>query len=58
MFNTGTTIVNGTENDDRMDVIVDIYIELQAPPEHIVNGIDKEENIFKSTCFISEGTEG
>ena len=58
MFSTGTTIVKGTENDDSIDVTVEIYIELHAPPEHIVNGIDREENTFKRTCFINEGTEG
>lgn len=62
IFNIGTTIVNGIENDDSIDVIVDMYMELQAPPEQIVNGIDKFEKMLRSICFKREfcviGREG
>ena len=57
MFKKGTTIVNGTENDDKIDVTVDIQIELHAPPEHIVRGIDKDENMFNRTDLRTDGFE-
>lgn len=31
--------------------MVDIYMELHAPPEHIVNGIDKLEKMFSKICL-------
>ena len=50
-------MVKGTENDERIEVIVEMYIELQAPPEQIVSGIDNDENIFRRTCFNKVGTD-
>ena len=48
----GTTITRGTENEDRIDVIVEMYIELQAPPEQILKGVDKYEKMFRKIWFI------
>lgn len=56
-FKNGTTIVKGTENEDRIEVIVETYIELQAPPEQIVIGIDKDVKTFSKTSFIIDGPE-
>jgi len=33
---------------------VEIYIELQAPPEQIVKGIESDENTFSTTSFTTE----
>ena len=38
--------------------MVEKYIELQAPPEHIVNGIDNEENRLNRTYLMREDIEG
>lgn len=38
--------------------MVEKYIELQAPPEHIVNGIDNEENKLSRTFLMREDIEG
>ena len=50
--------MRGREKDERIDVTVDMYIELQAPPEHMVSGIDNEENTFNSTYLNNELTLG
>ena len=50
-------MVKGTEKDDRIDVTVEMYIELQAPPEQIVRGMDKEENILSITSFKRFGID-
>ena len=44
-------MVNGTENDDSIEVTVEIYMELHAPPEQNVRGMDREEKMFRSTSF-------
>lgn len=54
MFKIGTTIVNGSENDESIEVTVEIYIELHAPPEQIVKGIESEEKTFNKTSLNSE----
>lgn len=54
-FNRGIAIVRGIENDDKIEVIVEMYIELQAPPEHIVKGAESEDKIFNKTDFTTDG---
>lgn len=50
----GTTMVRGMENEDSIDVTVEMYIELQAPPEHIDRGIDKLEKMFNNIYFKTD----
>lgn len=50
----GTTIVKGIEKEDSIEVTVEIQIELQAPPEQTVKGIERYENMFRSTDFRAD----
>lgn len=45
--------MSGSENEERIEVTVEMYIEWQAPPEHTLRGIDRAEKMFKSTYLIT-----
>jgi len=49
----GTIWVSGSENEERIEVTVEMYIEWQAPPEHTLRGIDRAEKMFKSTYLTT-----
>lgn len=46
------------ENEDNIDVTVEMYIELHAPPEHIDRGIDKLEKMFNNIYFKTDSWVG
>jgi hypothetical protein len=54
MFKRGIARVSGTEKEDNIPVIVEMYIELQAPPEQTLRGVERDDRIFKSIYFIMD----
>lgn len=51
----GTAKVKGIEKEDKIEVIVEIQIELQAPPEQIVKGVEREDKMLRITVFTTDG---
>ena len=58
MFRIGTAKVSGTDKAERIDVIVEIYIELQAPPEQTVNGIESDDRILSKISWNNDFSDG
>jgi len=50
----GTTRVKGNENEESMDVTVDIYTDVQAPPEQMLKGMDRAEKTLSNTSLTTE----